>query len=61
MTSMLNMRLLTILLVVGGLLVFLGANVHLLVVALQSQPECVAHAKVGDAAPGEYSAAKSAC
>jgi len=48
------------LLVPAGLLLVAVANVHLVYVAVQSQPDCVEHAK----APGEgggYSAAKSAC
>lgn len=48
------------LLVPIGLLVFAGANAHLVYVAFQSQPDCVEHMK----APGEgngYRAAKSAC
>ena len=43
-----------------GLLLFAGANAHLVYVAFKSQPDCVAH--VND--PGEgsgYRAAKSAC
>ena len=41
--------------------VFLAANAHLLYVALQSQPDCVAHGKPGMATPGQFSAAKSSC
>jgi hypothetical protein len=41
--------------------IFLAANAHLLYVALQSQPDCVAHVKPGDSVPGQLSAAKSAC
>ena len=55
-----NGRLIAWLLVPAGLLLFVGANAHLVYVAMQSQPGCVAHVK----APGEggtYSAAKSAC
>jgi hypothetical protein len=48
------------LLVPAGLLLFAGANAHLVYVAFQSQPECVAHVKdTGD--NGGYRAAKSAC
>ena len=47
-------------LVPAGLLLFFGANAHLVYVAVQSQPNCVAHAKApGDG--GTYSAARSAC
>lgn len=44
-------------LAIGGVL---AANFHLLYVAFQSQPDCVAHLKTagGD---GGYRAAKSAC
>ncbi|WP_099868100.1 hypothetical protein [Pararhizobium haloflavum] len=47
-------------LIPAGLLLFAGANAHLVYVAFQSQPDCVEHLKtVGD---GEgYRAAKSAC
>lgn len=44
----------------GVLLVFAAANAHLVYVAVQSQPDCVAHVKaVGEGAG--YRAAKSAC
>ena len=47
-------------LVPAGLLLFAGANAHLVYVAFQSQPECVAH--VNDTrGSGGYRAAKSAC
>ncbi len=47
-------------LVSGGLLLLVAANVHLVYVAVTSQPDCVAHAKVagGD---GGYRAARPAC
>jgi hypothetical protein len=48
------------LLVPAGLLLFAGANVHLVYVAFQSQPECVAHVK-DTGGSGGYRAAKSAC
>ena len=41
--------------------IFLAANAHLLYVALQSQPDCVAHEKTGHSTPGQFSAAKSSC
>jgi hypothetical protein len=47
------------LLVPAGLLLFAGANAHLVYVAFQSQPDCVAHAK--DAGDGGYRAARSSC
>ena len=48
------------LLVSAGLLIFAGANAHLVYVAIRSQPDCVAHIKHIDDASG-YRAAKSAC
>lgn len=48
------------LLVPAGLLLFAGANAHLVYVAFQSQPDCVAHVKGPDDGGG-YRAAKSAC
>lgn len=39
--------------------IFIGANIHLLYVALNSQPECVPHAK--EAGSAGFVAAKSAC
>ncbi len=42
------------------LLLFAAANAHLLYVAFQSQPDCVAHLKVGGEGTG-HRAAKSAC
>ncbi|WFU51564.1 hypothetical protein QA637_22250 (plasmid) [Sinorhizobium terangae] len=41
--------------------IFLGANAHLLYVAIRSDPGCVAHLKDKGSAPGEYRAAKSSC
>ena len=51
------------LLIGAGLAIVVGANSHLVYVAVTSQPDCVAHARggQGDAARGLYSAAKSAC
>jgi hypothetical protein len=55
-------RRVAILAVAGGLLIVAAANAHLLYVAVTSQPDCVAHARPGDASPtGSYRAAKSAC
>lgn len=42
-------------------LVLIAANGHLVYVAVTSQPECVDHLKRGDARPGSYVAARSAC
>lgn len=50
------------LLVVAGIALLLGANLHLVMVALESQPACVPHQKPGVApATAGYSAARSAC
>lgn len=45
------------------LLLFIGANIHFLYLAITSQPDCVPHLKLADhAAPqGSFSAAQSAC
>ena len=43
------------------LILFVAANAHLIVVAVQSQPECVDHKKWSDDAPSEFHAAKSSC
>jgi hypothetical protein len=48
------------LLVPAGLMLFAGANAHLIYVAFQSQPDCVAHVKDSGDTSG-YRAAKSAC
>jgi hypothetical protein len=48
------------LLVPAGLLLFAGANAHLVYVAFQSQPDCVDHMKAAGDGEG-YRAAKSAC
>lgn len=48
-------------LIVLGLAIFLGANVHLLYVAIESDSECVPHLKDRADGQGEYRAAKSAC
>jgi len=49
--------------IAAGLLLVLGANVHLVYVAERSQPSCVAHVRHGGSASGHdsFSAAKSAC
>lgn len=48
------------LLVPAGLLLFAGANAHLVYVAFRSQPDCVEHLKAAGEGEG-YRAAKSAC
>jgi hypothetical protein len=49
--------------VTAGLLLVLGANAHLLYVAVTSQPDCVAHLKPGDGGQqaGYFAAAQSDC
>jgi hypothetical protein len=48
--------------VAAVLLLLVGANAHLVYVAVTSQPDCVAHVRQGDAgASGSFRAAKSAC
>ena len=51
------------LLVAAGLLVIIGANTHLVYVAVTSQPECVVHLRSGEGVGqhGSFSAAESAC
>jgi hypothetical protein len=45
-----------------ALLVVVLANLHLVYVSLQSQPDCVAHLKPGvGGVNGAYSAARSSC
>lgn len=48
-------------LILIGLVVFVGANAHLLYVAYSTDPECVPHARDNAATDGGYRAAKSAC
>lgn len=47
-------------LVPAALLLFVGANAHLVYVAFQSQPDCVKHLKAAGEGEG-YRAAKPAC
>jgi hypothetical protein len=49
------------LLVGACVLVFCGANAHLVYVAMQSQPGCVAHLKEARHGSGAYRAAQSSC
>ena len=44
-----------------AVLVFVGANAHLVYVAVTSQPDCVDHVRQGEAGNGTFRAAKSAC
>lgn len=61
----LNWRLISALIVAGGVLLFVGANAHLVYVAVASQPDCVPHEKTRDEKAGgtaaTYRAARSAC
>ncbi|MBR2120240.1 MAG: hypothetical protein IJ935_16650 [Afipia sp.] len=49
--------------VCAGLLLVIGANAHLVYMAVMSQPDCVAHARVGEATPdgARFGAARSSC
>ena len=49
------------LLVSGGVLVFAGANAHLIYIAYASQPECIDHVKETGTGDGKFMAAMSAC
>lgn len=44
-----------------GVTLFALANIHLVYVAVRSQPACVDHLKSAGDTPGTYRAAKSAC
>lgn len=54
-------RMLVYLAIAAATLLVVGANAHLLVAALDSQPECVAHLKVGHDQAGAFRAAESSC
>jgi hypothetical protein len=45
----------------ASVLAVLAANAHLAYVAFASQPGCIAHVKVGEAAGTGFSAAASSC
>lgn len=45
----------------AAMIVFVGANAHLVYVAVSSESGCVAHLKDKSGTPGGYRAAKSAC
>ncbi len=49
------------LMIATATLLFVGANAHLLYAALNSQPDCVDHLKVGHGEAGAFGAAQSAC
>ena len=61
MSKRVRMRWVVGLAVAAGVLLFAGANAHLVYVAFASQPDCVAHLKDAGSAPGQFRAAKSAC
>ena len=54
-------RALVYLAIAAATLLVIGANAHLLIAALDSQPDCVAHLKVGHGQAGAFRAAQSAC
>jgi len=56
-------RMFFICIAIGALVVVLLANAHLVLVATNSQPRCVAHVKAGSEAspPGTFRAARSSC
>ena len=56
----LNWRLVSFFIVGAGALVFIGANAHLVHVALTSQPDCVEHLKT-EGQDGVYRAARPSC
>lgn len=47
----------------AGLLLLVIANSHLVYMAVMSQPDCVAHVRLGEGDPGQgkFSAARSSC
>jgi hypothetical protein len=63
MTRAKRTRLMVWLFATAGLLLVVVANWHLVHVAFTSQPDCVAHVRVGaaDAGHGTFSAAQSSC
>ncbi|KRR20805.1 hypothetical protein CQ14_26265 [Bradyrhizobium lablabi] len=50
-------------LLAAAVAILVAANAHLVYVAIMSQPACVAHLRQGegDAARGQFSAARSSC
>lgn len=56
-----KVRLLVWTLVPAALLLLAAANIHLVYVAVGSQPDCVPHLKEAGTGPGSFRAAKSAC
>lgn len=56
-----NWRLIAAFLAAAVALLLVGANAHLVYVAVASQPDCVAHAKADAGSGGGYRAARSSC
>ena len=58
-----HVRLSVWLVLIAGVALVIGANGHLIYVAVTSQPDCVAHVRpgAGDGARGSFSAAKPSC
>lgn len=59
-TSRIRWRLVSLALVITGVLIVIGANAHLVHIALQSQPDCVPHLKIPEG-DGAFAAARSSC
>ncbi|MGE0652495.1 MAG: hypothetical protein AB7P12_12200 [Alphaproteobacteria bacterium] len=47
--------------IIAGLLMVIAANVHLVYVAMSSQPDCVEHIRAAGDAPGTFRAARPSC
>ena len=62
-TSSIRLRLMIGLGVIMGVIVVAAANWHLVLVATSSEPDCVAHVRIGegDGKRGLYGAAESSC
>jgi hypothetical protein len=59
--NLLSLRLRPVWLFVAAVLVFAGANAHLVYVAISSQPDCMPHLKAKAEVSGQYRAAQPAC
>lgn len=55
-----NWKLVSLAIAAAGIALVIGANAHLVYVAVGSQPDCVPHAKE-TSEPGAFTAAKPAC
>jgi hypothetical protein len=49
------------LVIASGLMIFAGANAHLILVAVDSQPDCVLQSAGPDGGPAPLRAAKPSC